>query len=200
MYHRNHQYLYKPGLLDDVLLTLAANSYNVDAVTKTVSFTISNGPATGIIQVGDILGWRMINPWYAERGFGNPNYILPAMRVSSVTPNGVDQVECAMLFGPDYYDDTFAPAVIEIYPREWAFRPDITCEASGNNSNVITLTTGTGQHWRIGDWIKSADTAHIPQYARVIAISTDTLTLNRSTTGGAFSALPVHWGSWIMLG
>jgi hypothetical protein len=201
MYHKSRQFLYSPGLPDDVLLTFPANSYSVDTVAKTISFAISNGAATGIIQVGDIVGWLMSNPWYAERGFGNPNYILPALRVASVTPNsGVDQVACAMLFGPEYYDDTFAPSVVEIYIREWAMRPDIVCEAAGNNSNQITLTTGAGQHWRVGDWIKAADTSHIPQYARVVSISADTLTLNRNTIGGAFSDLPIHWGSWIMLG
>jgi hypothetical protein len=200
IYHRDHQYAYKPGLLGDVLVAIPSGSYNVDTSAQTISFTISSGSLTGIVQVGDIIGWRMLNAWYAERGFGNPNYILPAMIVDSVTPNsGSDQVVCTMLFAADLYDETYLPTSIEIYPREWALRPDITCEAAGNNGNQITLTAGTGQHWRAGDWIKAADTSHIPQYARVVSISADTLTLNRNTTGGSFSALPIHWGSWVAL-
>ena len=162
-----------------------ANNYkNIGTQSNEVytatTYVFDNTDAAGGIMVGDLIMMRI-----DSYGGSVIQTILPGAVVTSVA---APTVTCDLLFGRDYYDETFLEAFTRIVQHFWAPGQALTGDTNSDNqlTNVSPITI-----LQDGDWITAA--SGIPANTRVLSGGgTATITLSRNATDTAASKT-LYW-------
>ena len=153
------------------------NRYTFGATT--VTFSVSE---QDILMVDDVINWDMLNP------IGGYEGIYPALRVSSVTPNGgVDDIVATMLFETTAYDVAYDPTVVQLQKKEWILDPDVQITGDLTSGSPVIANMTNESNLKVGDWL-SSNIYGIVTNARVISVGSGTVTMNKNANGNVTGA------------